>query len=217
MVATGIDFVAYPFAFGANIAVADIDGNGKPVIVTAPGFGKQNPAQVKIWKVDTTQKVGGWTATLLKDIPLGGAYGATVAAGDIDGDGKDEIIAGTGGEYATVTIIKADGSQSKFKVLDKYGVNVAVADLDGDGKAEIITATGPGHSEQNMSDDAKSKNGDKLNAKKDGKEREHEYSDADQERGAVRIYSASGILNLTLTPFEDAKDGINVAVGDLGL
>jgi sugar lactone lactonase YvrE len=217
MVATGIEFTAYAYAYGANIAVADLDGTGKPVIVTAPGFGKQNPALVKLWKLDTTSQVGSWTATLLKDISLGGAYGATVAAGDIDGDGKDEVIVGTSGDNAMVTVIRADGSRSGFKAFDKYSVNVAAADLDGDGTAEIITATGPGHSELSASDDAKSKNGDKLNMKKDGKEKEAEYSDADQERGAVRIYSASGTLNLTLTPFEDAKDGINVAVGDLGL
>ena len=217
MVFTGIEFTAYPYAYGANIAIADIDGNGKPVIVTAPGFGKQNPALIKIWKLDTTPQVGSWTATQLNEISLGGAYGATVAAGDIDGDGKDEIVIGTNGDYAMVTIIKGDGSRAGFKTFDKYSVNIAVADLDGDGKAEIITATGQGHSDQNASDDAKNKNGDKLNVKKDGKERDVEYSDADQERGAVRIYSATGTVNLTLTPFEDAKDGINVAVGDLGL
>lgn len=217
MVSTGIEFTAYTYGYGGNIAVADIDGTGKPVIITAPGFGRQNPALVKLWKVDTTPQVGSWTAAPLKDISLGGAYGATVAAGDVDGDGKDEVIVGTSGDFAMVTIVKADGSRAGFKTVDKYGVNVAAADLDGDGKAEIITATGSGHSELNTADDAKSKNGDKLNVKKDGKEKEAEFSDADQERGAVRIYNASGIVNLTLTPFEDAKDGINIAVGDLGL
>jgi len=46
MIATGVEFIAYTYPYGANIAVADIDGTGKPVIVTAPGFGQQNPALV---------------------------------------------------------------------------------------------------------------------------------------------------------------------------
>ena len=216
MIATGIEFTAYASMYGANVAVADVDGTGKPVIVTAPGPGKQNTALIRLWKVDTTPAVGSWTAAQLKEIPLGGAYGATVAAGDIDGDGKDEIIVGTSGDQSMITIAKADGSRMGFKVLDKYGVNVAAADLDGDGIAEIIAATGPRPAEQNVSGVAQN-NGDKLNMKKDGRGKEAEYSDADQERGVVRIYSPSGIVNLTLTPFEDAKDGINVAVGDLGI
>jgi sugar lactone lactonase YvrE len=217
VIPTGIEFTAYPYAYGANIAVADIDGSGKPVIITAPGFGKQNPALIKVWKVDTTPRIGSWSATWLKDISLSGTYGATVAAGDVDGDGKSEIIAGTSGEQSMVTIIKADGSQTRFKVSDRYGFNLAAADLDGDGNAEIITATGPGRSDQDQADDAKSKSGDKLSKKKDGKEKEAEYGDGDQERGAVRVFSASGTPLYAVSPFEDAKDGINVAVGDLGL
>jgi len=218
MIATGIDFTAHTYPNGANIAVADIDGNGKPVIITAPGPGKQNPALIKVWKIDTTQSVGSWSATWLKDISLPGTQGASVAAGDVDGDGKSEIIAGTSGDHAMVTIIKADGSQSRFKVSDTNGVTIAAADLDGDGNAEIITATGAERSDHDQDDDAKSKNGDKMNdKKKDGKEKEAEYSGADQERGAVRVFSASGALLYAVVPFEDARDGISVAVGDLGL
>jgi hypothetical protein len=215
MAATGIEFTAYTHAYGANIAAADIDGTGKPVIVTAPGLGKQSPALVKLWKVDTTPPVGKWTATLLKDISLGGAYGATVAAGDVDSDGNDEIIVGTSGDNAMVTIVKADGSRSGFKAFDKNTVNVAAADLDGDGIAEIIAAQGPNISQTGTAD--KSAGNGKQGKKKDGKEREVEYSDADQERGVVRVFSASGKLNFVIAPFEGAQDGINIAVGDLGI
>jgi len=215
MAATGIEFAAYTYGYGANIAVADIDGTGKPVIVTAPGFGRQNPALIKLWKVDTTPAVGSWTATLLKDISLGGAYGATVAAGDVDGDGRDEVIIGTSGENAMVTIIRADGSRTGFKAFDTNAVNVAAADLDGDGIVEIIAAQGPNISRTGAIDTSA---GDgKQGMKKDGKEKEAEYSDADQERGVVRIFSASGALNYVISPFEGAQDGINVAVGDLGI
>ena len=96
-------------------------------------------------------------------------------------------------------------------------MNVAAADLDGDGNAEIVAATGQGSAGAELSDDARSKGGSQPGSKKDGKEKEAEYSDADEQRGVVRIFSASGALLNTLVPFEDAKDGISVAVGDLGL
>ena len=218
MVSTGITFAAYSAAYtnGVNIAVADIEGIGRPQIVTAPGFGKQNPGLVRTWKVDATNGMGNWTVTQQGNgTPLSAAFGATVAAGDVDGDGKDEIIAGTAGSGSSVTIIKADGTQSSFKAFDKYGVNVAAADLDGDGAAEIIAAQGPDPGDQTKTSGVTAD--DKLSKKKDGKEKEAEYSDADQERGSVRVYGAAGGVKYTVIPFEGSRDGINPAVGDLGL
>jgi len=92
---------------------------------------------------------------------------------------------------------------------------VAAADLDGDGIAEIIAAQGPRISWTGTSE--KSAGEGKQGAKKDGKEKEAEYSDADHERSGVRIFSASGAQLYVIAPFDDTKDGINVAVGGLGL
>ena len=216
MVATGIEFIASNYAYGANIAVADIEGTGKPVIVTAPGSGRQNPALVKLWKLDTPPAVGSWKATLLRDISLRGAYGATVAAGDVDGDGKDEVIVGTNSDNAMITIVKADGSRSGFKAFDKNGANVAAADLDGDGIAEIIAGRGQ-NAGQTGTDAGDGKKDGRKDGKKDGKEKEDEHGDADRERGAVRVFNASGALSFVVAPFEGAQDGINVTVGDFGL
>jgi hypothetical protein len=76
-------------------------------------------------------------------------YGVNIATGDIDGDGKVDILAGLGGGYrnsAEVAAYKADGTLidgSDFIAMNtSYGVNVAVADFDGDGKAEIIVGAG---------------------------------------------------------------------------
>jgi len=205
MVATGIEFKAYSnYTYGSNIAIADIDGTGKPVIVTAPGFGRQNRAMVRLWTVDTTPAVGSWTATLLRDISLGGSYGATVAAGDVDGDGRDEVIIGTSGDHGMVTVLKGDGSRAGFKAFDTYtAVNVAAADLDGDGIAEIIAAQGPNVRQSGTSDRITD---DGKHAGKRG-----------TEKNEVRVFSASGALNFVIAPFEGAQDGITVAVGDLGI
>jgi len=77
-----------------------------------------------------------------------------VAAGDIDGDGFDEIVtgAGPGAVYGPhVRGWNVDGAATEaIEDLSwfaygthHYGVNVACGDVDGDGVDEIITAPGP--------------------------------------------------------------------------
>ncbi len=222
MAPTGIELTASTNPYGANIAVADLDGNGKPYLLTAPGFGKGNPATVRVWKVDTSQGAGKWTATEVREIPLSGTYGASVAAGDVDGDGVDEIIVGTGGmasgDASLITVIKADGSQTTFKAFERYGVNVAVSDLDGDGKAEILAAAGRGTNEEAATAGAgKGKSSSKMDKRGDGKDDQAQFGGSDSESGTVRVLSGSGAVKYVLRPFENAKEGVNIAVGDLAL
>ncbi|MHB8843921.1 MAG: BACON domain-containing protein [Nitrospirota bacterium] len=187
MASTGISFVANPAPYGTNVATADLDGSGRASIVTAAGVGKRSTAVVKTWKVDTTQ-AGNWSASVVKEISVAGSNGASIAAADVDGDGRDEIVAGisgtNAGDASVVITIKADGTQSKFTVFTKANVTVAGADLDGDGKAEIIVA------------------GDDMSPKT---------------KNTVWIYSAAGEQKFPLSPFNDSKGSVNVAVGDLGL
>ena len=78
--------------------------------------------------------------------------GVNLAAGDVDGDGKDEIITGPGpGGGPHIKIFTARGVlKGQFFAYDKSfrgGAKVLVADIDGgvrDKKAEIITSPGPG-------------------------------------------------------------------------
>lgn len=75
--------------------------------------------------------------------------GVTLAAGDFDNDGNDEIVTAPGGGLeADIKIFDKDGNfLSHFLAYPasyKGGVNLAVADLNSDGKYEIITVPASG-------------------------------------------------------------------------
>jgi serralysin len=76
--------------------------------------------------------------------------GVFVAAGDVNGDGKADIITGAGAGAAPHVMVF---NGATLQVLASYlaydagfagGVRVAVADVNGDGKADIITSPGFG-------------------------------------------------------------------------
>ncbi len=76
--------------------------------------------------------------------------GVNVATGDINGDGTDDIIVGTGvGGGPRVVVI--DGTNQKiladfftYEPTFRGGVNVAAGDVNGDGFMDVITGSGNG-------------------------------------------------------------------------
>lgn len=129
------------FKGGASVAVGNF-GNGATLVTGAgPGGGPH----VKILTAN------GILANQFFSYPQAFKGGVNVAAGDIDGDGIDEVITGAGaGGTPHVRIISATGipkgSFFAYPMVFRGGVNVAAGDIDGDGKAEIITGAGPGGS-----------------------------------------------------------------------
>ena len=78
-------------------------------------------------------------------------YGLNVSCGDVDGDGVDEIIVGTGPDpkgKAIVRILKSDGTFVReviaFDKKYRYGVNVGFVKSDDSTEPRIVTGLGPG-------------------------------------------------------------------------
>jgi hypothetical protein len=138
------NFFAYESTLrsGVNVAAGDIDGDGKAEIIAGAGDGGA-PA-VAVFGGDGTERYRFFAF----ESSLRG--GVTVAAGDVDGDGKAEIMtgAGFGGAPAIAVFNGNDGSERyRFFAYDssvRNGVSVSAGDLDGDGKAEIVAGAGPG-------------------------------------------------------------------------
>lgn len=136
-------FFPYPTAFkgGVNVAAGDIDGDGIDEVITGAGAG--GTPHVRIISATGIPR-GSFFA-----YPQAFKGGVQVAAGDVDGDGKAEIITGAGpGGSPHVRIFKADGTPigSFFPYVKTFkgGVNVAVQPATVNSPARIVTAPGPG-------------------------------------------------------------------------
>ncbi len=133
-------FFAYeaPFDGAAMVAVADLDGDDHPEKIVA---GKTS---ITLYKEDGSK--------IISFAPYGATYtlGINFALGDLDGDGKQEIVTGTNiGGGPQIRVFKADGTQAgpgffAFNSTARGGVQVAVGDLYGTGKQLIITGAGVG-------------------------------------------------------------------------
>jgi len=152
---TGLSFLAYGTnKYGVNVTTGDIDGNGIHEIITGAGPGAVFGPHVRAFTYNPslgTEPVPG-VSYFAYGTPK---WGVNVAAGDIDGDGFDEIVtgAGPGAVYGPhVRGWNVDGGPAtaipwvSFLAYgtNKFGVNVCCGDVDGDGMAEIITGAGPG-------------------------------------------------------------------------
>src|SRR5437867_1326211 len=140
-----VSFAAYRrnFTGGVRVAVGDVNGDGAADIITGPGPGMGS--RVNVFDGVTGDRIRSFLA--FTGFYRGGVF---VAAGDVNGDGKADIIVGTDSGAPPIVRI-FDGAQGNlirsffaYSPLFTGGVRVAAGDVNGDGLADIITGAGPG-------------------------------------------------------------------------
>ena len=141
--ATIANFNAFPgFTGGVRVASGDVNGDGFADIIVAQGAG--GTGQVNIYS--------GQNFSLIRSFNAFGSYtgGVFVSAGDLDGDGRADIVVGTDAGFAPRVSVFSGSTGVRLRDFFAFnagftgGVRVAAADLNGDGRADIIAGQGPG-------------------------------------------------------------------------
>jgi hypothetical protein len=129
------------FGKGVSVAAGDVNGDGRDDIVIGAGVGAR--PHVKVFSGDSGEQLLG-----ADPFPATFRGGVTVAAGDVDGDGRAEVIAGNATRGSALVVL----DDVEARVLADFqpyggftgGVRVATGDVNGDGLDDVITSAGPG-------------------------------------------------------------------------
>jgi hypothetical protein len=134
------------FAGGNRVAVGDVNADGVPDYVFAPGFGGGPHVRV----IDGARGAQIYSFFAYEEAFRGGVF---VAVGDFNGDGHADIVTGAG--LTGAPRVRVFSGQDLTMLADFFaygpgfrgGVSVAAGDVNGDGALDVVA--GPGFGEGN--------------------------------------------------------------------
>jgi len=127
-----------------GVAAADFDGDGKPDLATPNNYSKIGyPASVSVLR--NTGNKGYISFAPKMDIPTGTLTFA-IAAGDLNGDGKPDLVSSSIVDK-TISIFKNSSTIGSISfapkldyITDDNPFSISINDIDGDGKPDISVA-----------------------------------------------------------------------------
>lgn len=139
------EFLAYPRSFhgGVNVAAGDVTGDGKAKIITGAGLG--GTPSVSVFRAN------GKRLSTFQAFSKTFRGGVSVAAGDVTGDGKAEIVLGTASASSgKVRIVDINGKSirqgfSAFAKVFRGTARVSVTDVNQDLVDDILVFSPTAH------------------------------------------------------------------------
>ncbi len=116
--------------------ITDLNGDGSPDVVVASGTG------LSTWQISVLLNRG--DGTLLDEKPVISGDGSTaplLATGDLNGDGRPDLVFGEVGAVMLATG-SGDGTFAKPVQIASGFAPYAIGDLDGDGHADLVIGGG---------------------------------------------------------------------------
>ena len=125
-----------------SLTAGDFDGDGRTDLALATGHPASNPENDSALFV-FLQGSGGSLGKVVRYDTGGGWSDRYLAAGDLDGDGRTDIVLRK--QEGVILFIQRPGGFADRKFVEVlHGTDLDVEDLDGDGRASIILSGGSG-------------------------------------------------------------------------
>jgi uncharacterized delta-60 repeat protein len=119
-----------------SVAISDLDGDGKPELVVAKG------SATSIFR--NLSSTGNISFAAVSDVPARNHATESIAIGDLDGDGKPDLVVVH--ENTAISVFRNTSSYGNISFATRVDLtanlelaeNIHLVDLDGDGKLDIV-------------------------------------------------------------------------------
>ncbi|MBN1395856.1 MAG: VCBS repeat-containing protein [Pirellulales bacterium] len=139
---------------GEDSWIADVDNDGRVEYIDANGY-RHGQADIRVFEFNDDGSLAAQPRIVIAGYDGKPCFLGTVAVGDVDNDGQNELIVGWsrkhGDKMGTIIGYKLDGAEARLTYtiaredpemgVGYFGQLMQIADVDNDGRNELVVAT----------------------------------------------------------------------------